>query len=167
MTRQLGLALRGTVPLLLSLAAVLLSVAFYRVPDLSLVTPSLAVMVVFYWSINRPDLMPAPAAFLVGLVQDVLSGSPTGMMALVMLLVHVVAVSQRQVFYGKPFPVAWWGFAMVASGAALVSWVVSSAWMGSLIQPLPVIYQALLTIALYPFIAGLLGQVHQRVFRGT
>ncbi len=165
--QRVSLALRGTVPLLLSLLLVVVSVAFYGIPDLAPVTPSLATMAVYYWGIYRPDLLPAPAAFLIGLVQDILSGGPTGMMALILLLVHAVVVSQRRVFLGKSFLVGWWGLAIVAGGAAVLSWLVASAWFGSFLPVWPVVYQALLTVALYPCFTWLFGQVHQKVLRGV
>lgn len=165
--QRLSSAFRGTVPLLLSLALVLVGAAFYGVPELVAVTPSFSVMAVYYWSIYRPDLLPAPAAFLVGLVQDVLGGGPVGMMALTLLLVHAVVVSQRRVFVGKSFFVGWWGFAIVAFGAALMTWLVASAWYTSFAPAAPLFYQTLLTIALYPGVTWLFGQVHQRALRGV
>ena len=154
-------------PLLLSLGLVLIAVIPNDIADLAQVTPSLSIMAVYYWSIYRPDLLPAPAAFLIGLTQDVLSGGPAGMMALVLLLVHVLVVSQRRVFVGKSFLVGWWGFAIVASGAAGLSWLVASAWFGALLRPAPVAFQTLLTIALYPCFNWLFGQLHQKVLRAV
>ena len=163
---RLGLVLRGTVPLLLTLGLVMATVVSSPIPDLAPVTPSLSVMAVYYWSIYRPDLLPAAAVFLIGLMQDILSGGPPGMMALVLLLVHGVVVSQRQVFVGKSFLVGWWGFAIVAIGAAGLSWLVASAWFGVFLRPRPVAYQAALTIALYPLVAWLFRRLHQKVLRG-
>lgn len=158
--RRLGLALRGTLPLLTSLALVLVSVTSLRVPDLAVITPSLAIMAVYYWSIYRPDLLPASAVFLIGLVQDVLSGGPVGVMALVLLLVRGVVVSQRRVFFGSSFLLGYCGFAIMASGAACLSWLMVSAWFGKFLLPAPLAYQTLLTIALYPCFTWLFGQVH-------
>jgi len=163
--QRLSLALRGTVPLILALSLVLLSVVSLGVPDLAVVTPSFGTMAVYYWAIYRPDLLPAPAAFLIGLAQDVLGGGPTGLMALVLLLVHAVVVSQRRVFVGKSFLVGWWGFAIVASGAGLLTWLAAAAWIGALPPPAPSAYQTLLTIVLYPCVAWLFGRVHLKLLR--
>jgi rod shape-determining protein MreD len=163
--RRLSLAIRGTVPLILALALVLLSVVAYGVPDLAVVTPSFGTMAVYYWAIYRPDLLPAPAAFLIGLAQDVLGGGPTGLMALVLLLVHAVTVSQRRVFVGKSFLVGWWGFAIIASGAGLLTWLAAAAWFGALPPVAPSAYQTLLTIVLYPCIAWLFSRVHLTLLR--
>ncbi len=160
---SLGLAVRGALPLLISLGLVLLSVVSLRIPDLALVMPSLAIIAVFYWSIHRPDLLPAPAAFLIGLMQDLLSGGPAGAMALVLLLVQGLVVSQRRVFLGGPFLVGFCGFAVVASGAACLSWLMVSAWSGTFLPPAPVAYQTVLTIALYPGFTWLFDHIHRNV----
>ena len=57
-----------------------------RVPDLSPIVPSLAIIAIYYWVIYRPDLMPGWAVFLLGLIQDLLGGGPVGVHALVFLL---------------------------------------------------------------------------------
>lgn len=164
---RLGLALRGMVPLVLTLCLVLLTVVPYNVPGLAVVTPSLAMMAVFYWSIYRPDLLPATAAFLVGLTQDALGGGPLGLTALVLVLVHGVVVSQRRVFVGKSFFVAWWGFAIVAAGAFALSWLLASLWSGALMPGGPVFFQGLLTVVLYPCFGLLFGRVQQRALSGV
>jgi rod shape-determining protein MreD len=163
--QRLSLALRGTVPLLLALALVLLSVVSFGVPDLAVVTPSFGTMAVYYWAIYRPDLLPAPAALLIGLTQDVLGGGPTGLMALVLLLVHAVVVSQRRVFVGKSFLVGWWGFAIIASGAGLLTWLTAALWFGALPPPASSAYQTMLTIVLYPCVAWLFSRVHLKLLR--
>jgi rod shape-determining protein MreD len=161
-TARVWLMLRGTVPLMLTLCLVLLTVVPFRVPDLAVVMPSLAMMAVFYWSIYRPDLFPAAGAFLVGLTQDALGGGPLGLMALILVLVHGVVISQRRVFVGKSFFVAWWGFAIIASGAFAASWLLASICSGALMPAGPLLSQALLTIILYPCFGRLFGRVHQR-----
>ena len=141
---------RSLTPLLLTLAVVLASVLPLRIPHFAVVMPLLSMMAVFYWSIYRPELLPAAAVFALGVVQDALGGGPLGLSALVLLLVHGVGVSQRRFFLGKSFAVEWWGFILVASGAALVGWLLASLYYTAWIDPGAVLAQALLTMALYP-----------------
>ena len=153
---------RRLVPLGLTLALILFSVVPLHIPGYSSIVPMLALTSVYYWAIHRPRLMPPIAVFAVGLAQDVLSGTPLGLHAVVLLLTYGAIVSQRRAFLGKSFLVVWWGFLIVAFTAVLVSWVLVSALSGTLIETRAGVFQFLLTFALYPAMTALFARV-QRV----
>ena len=146
---------RSLTPLLLTLALALVAALPFRVPYFPPVAPFLVLISVYYWSLYRPELLPAPAVLLVGVVHDVLGGGPMGLAALTLLLVHGVARSQRGVLLGKSFAVEWWGFMLIAVATAAVMWLLAALYHVSLIDPLPVAVQAFLTIALYPVLSWL------------
>lgn len=162
---QLDRAARNVTPLLTSLLLVLISALPFHVPDFGRVSPNVAFMVVFYWSIYRPDRFPAWAAFAVGLWQDVLIGTPLGMNALVALLVHWAVSNQRRFFQGKSFFVVWWAFALVAVGVALLVWLLMMVLSSTLMSPAPGLVQLVLTIALYPFLTWFLAGVQHVILR--
>ena len=147
---RVGLFLRSILPAVVTLAAVLLVALPVGVPFFAVVTPFLPLMAVYYWSIYRPDLLPPAAVFAIGVLQDILTGSPVGLVALVLLLVQALAVSQRRILLGQAFLVEWSGFLLVAAGAALVSWLLASGYNVAVVPPAPFVTQALLTAALYP-----------------
>ena len=153
-------AARNLFPLGLALAALLLGATPLYLPGYGMVAPNLALMVVFYWAIYRPDLFPAAVAFAIGLVQDALMGTPMGLNALVLLAVHGVVTTQRRFFQGKAFAVIWWAFGFVSLGAGFLGWLVMVAFSAALIDPLPGIFAVLLTIALYPLMTWLLARIH-------
>lgn len=152
---RLGRALRSTIPGLLLLLCIFIAALPTGLPQFADVTPFLSLMAVYYWSIYRPDLMPAFVVFAAGLLQDVVGGTPVGLMALVLVLVHGVGVSQRRVFLGKSFPVEWWGFGLVTLGAGIVAWLLASLYFVYLLDPKSVAVQALLTVAVYPLVTRL------------
>lgn len=162
---RLRLALRGLVPVTATFALVLIAVVPLGIPYFAPVTPLFTVMAVYYWTIYRPDLLPSYAVFAAGLMQDVLSGEPVGLMALVLLLVHGVCLSQRRVLAGKSFLVGWFGFSLVAAGAAFVSWLLVSIYYTQLVDPLPGAVQLGASVALYPVLAHLFGLGEQRMLR--
>ncbi len=164
---RLERGLRGLTPLVSTLALTLLSVLPMPLPGFSLITPALTVIAVYYWSMYRPELLPLVAVFLVGLVQDALTGTPLGVSSLVLLLVQGVVVSQRRFFHGKTFLVEWWGFMLVAPCVALANWALLSLYYGVLITPRTVGFQLLLTIAIYPCLAWLLARVQHSVLRSA
>ncbi len=156
---------RATVPFVLCLVLVLITALPMTIPYIGSVTPMFALMAVFYWCIYRPDYLPPYAIFLVGVLYDMLGGGPLGLTALLLLLVHAFIVPQRRVFHGKSFFVEWFGFSIVVLGLGVIGWLAASIYYVTPMQPLPVIGQAGLTIALYPCIAWMISQVHRRLVR--
>ena len=53
--------------------------------------PMLNIIVIFYWTVYRPDLVPPFVLFLIGLIDDVVMGTPLGLMAsvFVLSLIHI------------------------------------------------------------------------------
>jgi rod shape-determining protein MreD len=142
--------LRAVVPVGTLVLAVALTAVPYGIPFLGPVTPFFALIAIFYWSIHRPEQIPAVAIFMVGVLQDLITGGPPGSIALLLLLVHALAVSQQRILLGQSYLVEWAGFALVALGAAAVGWLLACVYNTALILPWHFLVQALLTVALYP-----------------
>jgi rod shape-determining protein MreD len=113
---------RHLVPVGVTLLLLLLTAIPTRMPGFSGIMPLLPMMGVYYWAIFRPDLLPAWVAFLIGLLADILAGTPLGVYALVLLLVQGIAAAQRKFFLGKSFAVTWWAFGLLAGGALGMTW---------------------------------------------
>ena len=142
--------LRALIPVTVTVMLVFAGSLPWRLPALVEVTPAFAAMAVFYWTIYRPDRLPYAATFGIGVLQDLLSGTPLGMTALVLLIVQGVVASQRTFFRGKPFLVVWWGFAMVMPAVGLMGWIIGSLCFGTLVPLLPIVMQVVLTTLLFP-----------------
>lgn len=141
---------RHLVPIGVTLMLLLLTAVPVRLPGLACITPMLPMMGVYYWAIYRPDLLPAWIAFVIGLLYDIIAGTPLGVNALVLVLVQGTAASQRKFFLGKSFMVAWWAFGLLAAGAIGLSWLLVSMLLGAAIDPAPVLFQYLLTMGIFP-----------------
>ena len=161
------LQLRSLTHFTITLLLVLASAVPWHIPMFSPVTPAFAAMAIYYWSIYRPDKLPYVATFSLGLLHDLLTGTPLGLSALIYLLGQGVLNSQRTFFHGKPFLVVWWGFSLVMPGMALVSWVIASLYFNTLLPPMPFVVQVVLTVLLYPLFGLLLSALHRHIIRGT
>ncbi|MDP6344596.1 MAG: rod shape-determining protein MreD [Alphaproteobacteria bacterium] len=157
---------RVCLPFVFTMLLIVLGMLPYGLPKLSLSAPILALISVYYWSVFRPELMPAGAAFLVGLLVDVLSGGPPGLNALVLVLVHWVALNQRRALAGKSFAVGWLGYLLIGAGAAAAHWLFASAFHATLIEPTPLVVSHAIGTAGYPLVALLLARV-QRLTRAA
>jgi rod shape-determining protein MreD len=103
------------------------------------------------------------AVFLVGILDDILSGTPLGVNSLMLLFVHWTIMTQHRVFRGKSFVLIWWAFALVALGAKLLLAATAFLIGYGLMDPTVMLVQYVLTLALYPPLALVMGRA-QRVF---
>ena len=163
LSQRLDLLARNVIPAAFGVVLVLLSTVPYYIPGYGPTAADFVLMAVFYWSIHRPDLLSPVTAFLLGLLQDILVGMPPGMNALVLVLMRNIAVSQSRVFRGRSFALLWWGFGLMAFAAAFVVWALSMVYDFAYIDPLPGVFQAAMTTALFPFLAGLFALMQQKV----
>ncbi len=143
---------RKLVPFLTALLLILLAHIPTHLPGFSTITPLFGLMVIYHWTLHRPDLFPSIAVFGLGLLTDALSGAPFGANALVFLVVHGVVLAQRRFFHKKSFSMLWAAFVPIAAAAALLYWLLYMAMTRSLIDPLPLAFQVGITGTLYPLV---------------
>ncbi|WP_430474754.1 rod shape-determining protein MreD [Thalassospira lucentensis] len=156
---------RGLLPAFSVFILLLINLLPVSIPLLSTASPALSLMAVFYWSVNRPDLLTAVTAFFLGLLQDLLMGLPLGVSSLVLLLVQTGSASQGRFFHNKPFSVMWWGFALVAIPALLVQWLLSSALIGAFLPIKATVVSYILTAVLFPIVAWALARAQNSLLR--
>jgi rod shape-determining protein MreD len=147
-----GRSVLALIPLLATVLLVLIGAVPTRLPEFESIAPVLSLAAIYFFAIYRPSILPAPAVFGIGLFQDALLGLPFGLSALVLLGVYGAIVSQRNAFRGRPFLIAWAGFAIVTPAAMAVTWAIVSLLAGTVVPPLPVVFQALITVAVYPLV---------------
>ncbi len=152
---------RNIVPVVITLLMVIIGVTPVPVPYYAIVAPSLPLMAVYYWAVLRPELMPRTAVFAIGLLQDVLSGVPLGVNALVLLLAHAVLLHQRRYLVGKSFWMFWLGFVMLAPAAGVLIWLLVAILRGALIAPDATMFNILMTIAVFPLLAWILSHTQR------
>lgn len=163
--QRLDRSARQLAPFLTSVVLVMLSALPVSLPGYGQVAVDVGLMTVFYWAIYRPDLFPAIAAFVLGLWEDILVGSPIGLHALILLLANWAIVSQRTFFQGKSFAVIWCCFSLVALAAGLASWVIVCALNVTVMSPVPVLFQSVLTFGVFPFMAWFLARAQHAIIR--
>lgn len=156
---------RLLLPFLFTSFLVLLSTIPIHLPGYGQIGVNAGLIAIFYWAIYRPDLMPIIAVFVIGLWHDILTGLPVGLCTLIFLLTNSVLLSQRRFFQGKSFTIIWLSFSLVALSTGTFSWIIVCGLNVALISPLPVFFQALLTIGAFPFIVWLLARVQHALLR--
>jgi rod shape-determining protein MreD len=151
--QRLDLWARNSTPFGIAVLLVILNVVPTSIPDYATISPTLALIAVYHWAIYRPNLLPLTAVFALGLLQDILSGAPLGVYALVFLTAYGVVLSQRRFLPGKSFMIYWLGFAIIAFGAGVESWVLASIWNFALLDFRSLFFQFLISLGLFPIVA--------------
>jgi len=163
----LDTAARTLTPTLLLVVLVFLGQLPYSLSGHASVTPYFLLMGIFYWGLHRPDLLPAVAVFVIGLMQDALEGEPFGVNAFVLVAVYWLVVSQQQHFRGRAFLVVWLGFAAAALIAGVLRWMLVSLVLGLVMTPWPIMLEYFMTVMFYPVLTVAFALAHRTLPRGA
>jgi len=150
---RLDVIARSISPFFVTLLLVMFSLVPLRIADLSPIVPALALIGVFFWSVHRPDLMPIWAVFILGFIQDLLTGAVIGPGIVGLLAANALVVWQHRFFLAASFAVIWCAFMLVAAAALAVTWLLTCIAMTAYVDPAPLFFQYLVTTAFYPCLA--------------
>jgi rod shape-determining protein MreD len=117
--------------------------------------PAVTVGCVYFWSLFRPAAMPPAVVFAIGLLLDLLAYLPLGAGVLMLLIVHGLTVRWRPGLIRQHFWMVWLAFAGLATGATTLCWALTVLLTFRPLPLGPVLFQPLLTAALYPALAVL------------
>ncbi len=117
---------------------------------------------VFFWSLHRPLSLPPLLVFGLGLLADMLTEGPFGLLLFTLLLVQALAFHWRERLARQELMLVWLAFAAVALGAAALQWAVTSVLSLRLLSFGPAAFEAALAAGLYPLLAVVLGAAHHR-----
>lgn len=140
-------------PIISSVLFLLLSYAPLDIAFTASIRPMVAMICVFFWVVNRPDLFNLGSVFFLAFVEDILSSAPFGSNILMLLIVYIMVLKFQRFFYAKPFVVFWYGFALFALVALLIKWLVVSVYYSQFLPIISVFFTYLITVAFYPFLS--------------
>ena len=153
--------LRLSVPHIILAFFFMLNVVAWPFVDASMIKPYMVLIIVYYWSIFRPTLMPIPVCFLIGILLDLIGGTPVGLHAFLLVTTHWIVRDQRRFLMGQPYITNWAVFAGVSIAYAISEWALMGLVNGIWDIPKSALIRAVLTIALFPFATILLINVHK------
>jgi rod shape-determining protein MreD len=159
--QRLDQTARNLLPFGTIVVAMLLTMVPLPLPGYSSVTPPLVLICLFYWVVHRPDLLRPLVVFALGVLHDLISGTPLGVTPLYLILAYWLLITQRRFFLGHSFGMLWIGFSLVALGAAAVQWAVFALMSTHLLDARPVLVQALFGVALFPLPTYVLQRLHR------
>jgi rod shape-determining protein MreD len=156
----------NVLPIATTVLAALLSIEPLHLDGYAALTPAFTLMATYHWTIYRPDFLPASSLFLIGTIQDLLSGGLPGETAVTLLLARAIVLPQRHYLAGRPAPFIWAGFTLLTAAAVLLSWALHSLLAAELLDLRGPVLRAVLTISVLPLASFLLGR-SQRALIGA
>ncbi|HVC54523.1 MAG TPA: rod shape-determining protein MreD [Stellaceae bacterium] len=153
-------------PIATTVLAAVIAILPVRVPGYATLTPAFTLMAVYHWTIYRPDLLPPLGLFAVGLAEDLLSGSPIGVTALVLLLARAAVLRSRYHFVNRTFAFVWGGFTLLSCAAMFGLWALHCTMQLTLLGGRTMVFRTVLTIAIFPAASFVLGRT-QRALMGA
>jgi rod shape-determining protein MreD len=151
--RRLDIAARVSFPTCITILLMLLSQAPLQINGQAALLPAITLCCVWFWSLFRPDSMPPPMIFSIGLMMDLLGYLPLGVGVFTLLAVHGVALALRPSLSQRGFAWIWAAFAVVASAASLTIWLLVMLLTFRLLSPYPALFTAVLAVAVFPVVA--------------
>lgn len=139
------------IPMLQVLAATILFGIPLRAWGLQLPEPVFPMAAVFAWAVIRPSVIAPFAIVLVGLFLDIFWGGSLGLWALCLLVAYGIVLSSRSMLAGQSRGALWAWYALVTAAAMGVGVLVVALKDRNFPGLIPLAWQYLATIVLYPF----------------
>ncbi len=159
--RRLDAAARAGFPASTTALLLLILAAPLGLPAQAQLQGALALAAVFFWSLYRPGSMPPQVVFVLGVLLDLLGISPLGTSVITLLIAHGVALASRRVLLRHGFLVIWLGFMLVAVLTSVLGWALTALLSFRLLSPVPMLFQCLLAVAIYPLVAVVFIRAHR------
>lgn len=160
--RQLDSGARAVFPTALTAFLIIMATVPIGVPGL---VAAVTVPSVFFWTVFRPGAMPPPVVFALGLLHDMLAFTPLGSGALILLMVHGVAMRGRDWLARTSFVLNWLTFCAVAAGATLLGWGMQTLLGWQRVPAMPGVHALGIMAGVYPALAWPLSRMHMAMSR--
>jgi rod shape-determining protein MreD len=161
--RRLDIAARASFPSCATVLLMMLSQAPLDIAGQAALLPAVTLGCVWFWSLFRPANLPSPVVFVMGLVLDLLGYLPPGTGSFTLLVVQAVALALRRTVLGQGFLWIWLSFAIAATLASLLIWLLAMLLTFSVLPPSPAVFTGILAIALFPCLAVPFAVAHRSI----
>jgi rod shape-determining protein MreD len=138
-------------PLIVALAVTLFLATPLRVYGLQLPEPVFPMVLAFAWAVIRPSVIAPFLLLATGLLLDLFWGGPAGLWAVALLVTYGLVLAVRATLTGRGAVVLWIWYGAACALAFGVGTLVTLMKTGSIPAPLPLFWQFLVTLLLYPF----------------
>ena len=116
---------------------------------------------IYYLGVFRPAFIPPWLLFLMGLLQDLLTGLPLGIRSLLFITVYSLAKYQRIYFAGQSFMILWAGYIVLTGILGCGTYLLLSLLLWHLLPVYDFMFEILLMITIFPLMLPFLGLLNK------
>ncbi len=150
---------RGVLPFLSVLLLVCIDLAPLPSAAPTAIAPLLCLCGIFFWTIQRPDLLGNGLVLVLTIVLDATAGLPLGLTTLALFATRLILLAPPRFLAGRSFVVIWACFSLAVVLLLTLRWLLTSLYFEHLFAFRPTAFMMLLTIAAYPLVSLLLAQL--------
>ena len=132
---------------------VFISLISFSIPLTESVRPYFITMVVYFWAIHRPTLIPPLVIFIVGIIYDLLMGFPLALHSVLFIVAYWIIKNQRLFFLGQSYLAIWIGFFITCFSLLVIEYFFFSALAQSFLNIKPLIGSLLLSVFIFPLLS--------------
>lgn len=141
----------------------------FRVPftdsDAGMYIPLFSLIFTYYFRVHFPQSGRLWFIFILGLLEDFLSGGYLGLTPLILLLISALFERQRRIFLQGSFVTEIFIFLFFSLAVSVLYWILTSFIEAQFIPGLPFFIQGLITALVFPLYVFLIGRINKRFSR--
>lgn len=130
-------------------------------PAMVVLKAPLFLIVIYYWAIYRPTLLPVWSVFALGCIVDLLTSFVLGFHAGIFVIVQMLVQSQRRVLMTQNFIALWLIFFAISLGVSAVTWGFHSVISAQMLFPQDAPIVVFAGLAVFPLIYWTLHLTHK------
>ncbi len=163
--RRARLISRISLPGVLGLFCIFLQGLNWNVAGLAMFPPDILAIILFFWGIHGPRMVPVWMGFALGLVLDLLNGWPLGLSAIGYLIIIGFVATQRKTLMRDPFLFIWGSFGFIYAWVLIIKTGIFSMADGTWLFTSQIFFQWLMNVLLYPALHYVMYSIHNWLFR--
>jgi rod shape-determining protein MreD len=118
---------------------------------LQLPQPIFPMTLAFAWAVIRPSILAPFAVLILGVIQDLYWGGPLGLWPLCLLIAYAIAFMGRSMMAGQNRLILWAWYGLATATAMVAGYLFVMLDARSTPGLIPMVWQFLATIVLYPY----------------
>ncbi|MCC2646587.1 MAG: rod shape-determining protein MreD [Rickettsiaceae bacterium] len=139
----------------------IIPLASFRLGELSSIFPAIEIVIIFYFSIYKPSILPLWLLFTYGIILDLVYGLAVGISVIPVIIISFLLRNQRQIFNRKEFKIVFLGFSLACILYLGLKYIIFSWYYSHFFDLKLVLIQGISTIFIYPIIHYSLQQIEK------
>lgn len=154
--------LTGAVPALFTIFLIIITRVPFEDSEAGMFIPIFGLIFTYYFCLYHPRYAKLWLIFLLGLLEDFLSGGYLGLTSLLLLLVAALFERQRKIFLQGSYLAGIFIFIFFSLAFSVLYWLLTSFIEAQFLPGLPFFIQGLITALVYPVYVFVIGRINRR-----